>query len=158
MRDREGDIPLLAGFFLKRSCSELGLPEVAMTKDAMDLLREADLPGNVRQLQNLVRKAVLYARGFSVDAQVLGELLEGGDTGSVKVNEPISVGRFCEEFIKKAAASGSENAYHEILGEIEPLIFSEAMEQCDGNLSRGAALLGISRLTLREKLKNYGLR
>ncbi|MBP6785214.1 MAG: sigma-54-dependent Fis family transcriptional regulator, partial [Verrucomicrobiales bacterium] len=59
LRDRTGDIPLLVTFFLKRFSRELGLPLVTMSRGALACLESSRLPGNVRQLQNLVRKALL---------------------------------------------------------------------------------------------------
>src|SRR5690606_15832968 len=75
LRDRTGDIPVLVQFFLKRFSRELGLPPVVIDRRALSRRESARLPGNVRQLQNLVRKALLRSRGFSIDREIVEELL-----------------------------------------------------------------------------------
>ncbi len=159
LRDREGDIPLLSGFFLKRSCEELGLPQVAMTRSALELLSQSGLPGNVRQLQNLMRKAVLNARGFTIDKHLIEDLLSGnGGPELSEESDKLNLHTLCAKLLHEAAGDEKGNAHQQMLETIEPVLFQEAMKQCDGNLSHAATLLGLSRLTLREKLKAYGFR
>jgi len=158
LREREGDMPLLVGHFVRRSAEEFLLPPVAVTPDALALLEKAPLPGNVRELQNIVRKAVLAARGFRIDAAIIREIL--GSENRTGSPPPVSNGwdALCREIVDQHLDDPGEGAHPAFLETTEPILFSAAMEACEGNLSRAATVLGISRITLREKLKRYDLR
>src|SRR5690606_33037374 len=95
LRDRTGDIPLLVKFFLKRFSRELGLPTVVTSRGALSCLESARLPGNVRQLQHLVRKALLRSRGFSIDRDIVEELLFETEPGETPHTELESLRLWC---------------------------------------------------------------
>lgn len=154
LREREGDIPVLIDFFLRRSAEEFGLPPVAITAGAIELLDRAPLPGNVRQLQNLIRKATLNARGFSIDEALMRQTLESESSPQRVGGDSAALIDLC-----RAELEGSKGTAHEqVIQQVERILFREAMERSDGNLTRAASALGLSRLTLREKLKSYGMR
>ena len=150
LRERAEDIPLLARFFLERFCHESDLPQIGFTLEALERLSTGYWPGNVRQLQNVVRKAALNARGYSIDEPNIGLLMEEqGRTVSSSVDDAI------KEIIEKSEPG---EAHQRFLERFESKLLAEAMKQHEGNLSKASEALGISRFTLREKLKSYGLR
>jgi two-component system nitrogen regulation response regulator GlnG len=75
LRARREDIPELARYFLQRYGAELGSSNPVMTTDAIDVLEQQPWPGNVRQLRNVVRKALLLARGYAIGPEVIREAL-----------------------------------------------------------------------------------
>ena len=149
LREREGDIPLLARYFLKSFCRESGLPEAGMTLAAEERLKTGYWPGNVRQLQNVIRKAALNARGYSID--------EGNVTALMKDQISLSAARteILDE-MREILSESEGDAHRAFLESFEARFLSEAMNSTGGNLSKAAQMLGISRYTLREKLKKYG--
>lgn len=159
LRDRTGDVPLLVHFFLKRFARELGLPSVTMARSALACLESARLPGNVRQLQNLVRKALLRSRGYPIDRPLVEELLhetDGGASAEASAADPLR--GWCAELVAEAAAKGGKGeAYRTALEQLETSLIGEALRRGDGNITRAADWLGLSRLTVREKIRKYGL-
>ncbi len=158
LRDRTGDIPLLAHFFLRRLARELGLPPVAMERGAIACLESARLPGNVRQLQNLVRKALLRSRGYPIDRTLVEELLretDGGEAEAGAGRDPLR--EWCARLIDEAAAPGGTTAHRRAVEALEEALVGEALRKSGGNISRAADWLGLSRLTVREKIKKHGL-
>lgn len=157
LRDRTGDVPLLVGFFLKRFSRELGLPPVTMSRSALSRLESARFPGNVRQLQNLVRKALLKCRGFSIERALVEELLEETEVSEGKGSDETSLRGWCHDLISAAAQGGEGEAHRKAIETVESLLLEEALRQSEGNITRAAEWLGLSRLTLREKVKKLGI-
>jgi len=155
LRDRTGDIPLLVKFFLKRFSRELGLPTVAISRGALSRLESARLPGNVRQLQNLVRKALLRSRGFSIDREIVEELLVETEPGDAPQSELEALRLWCRKLVHEAAGGSVGEAHRLAIETIESLLVEEALQKSEGNVTRAAEWLGLSRLTVREKVKKY---
>ena len=157
LRDRTGDISLLVTFFLKRFSRELGLPLVTMSRGALACLESSRLPGNVRQLQNLVRKALLMSRGYAIDRPVVEELLAETEPGESAKSELTSLREWCCKLIATAAESTDGEAHRLAIEAVETLLLEEALRKSAGNVTRAAEWLGLSRLTVREKAKKYGM-
>lgn len=151
LRDRKGDIAILSQYFLERFCAESDLAFSGISVAALDRLERGLWPGNVRQLQNVIRKAALNARGYPIDEANVRSLMEeqnsvGKESGNSK------------DIIAELISENKGSAHKAFLEKFEAILFSETLKQTDGNLSKAAENLGISRFTLREKLKQYGLR
>ncbi len=156
LRDRLGDIPLLVHFFLRRLARELDLPPANMARGALSCLESARLPGNVRQLQNLVRKALLRSRGYPIDRPLVEELLRETDGSATGGEDPLR-GWHAELLAKTAAGDGKGDAYRIALERFESSLIGEALRLGEGNITRAAEWLGLSRPTVREKIRKYGL-
>ncbi len=157
LRDRTGDIPLLVGFFLKRFSREMGLPRVTISRSALSCLESARLPGNVRHLQNLVRKALLRSRGFAIEKPLVMELLEETESADAAADALGILRLWCRDLIVAAAEGGNGNAHATAVENVEAILLDEALRRSDGNITHAAEWLGLSRLTLREKAKKYGI-
>lgn len=157
LRDRTGDIPLLVHFFLRRFSRELGLAPVTMSRSALSCLESARLPGNVRQLQNLVRKALLRSRGYPIDRPLVEELLVETEGGEITPGGADSLDSWCVDLVRQAEEDGGGEAHRIAVETVERKLLAEAMKRSGGNVSRIAEWLGLSRLTVREKMKRHGL-
>ena len=133
LRDRRGDIDLLADRLLAQLCAEYGLPLKALGEDARNALRTYRWPGNVRELGNVIERAVLMSDATTITARVLG--LPGGTSGHPADDSRAPV----------TADSDRERLL-------------EALERTGGNVTRTAALLDLSRNTVRARMRRYGLR
>ena len=135
LRDRREDIPLLVDAFLKRFTAESVSRATGVSREAMDLLLKHPYPGNVRELENLVHRAVVLARGPLITTADLPLHLQ-----EMKSEEP-SAGSFVER-----------------VAEFERALIVEALDQADGVQTRAAKALGMSERHLRYKLQKYGIK
>jgi two-component system response regulator HupR/HoxA len=127
LRERREDIPLLVDYFLEKQCKKLKKPVMGLSQEAMQRLCDYDFPGNVRELQNLIERAVLLSSGSRLD---LDEWLP----------------RPCDP----SQAAGSPT-----LTQVEKDHILEQLHSRKGNLALVAKDLGISRTTLWRRMKAY---
>ncbi len=130
LRERRDDIPLLADHFLRRLVARYGSDLEGFTEGAMDALLRHTWPGNVRELEHAVERAVLMARGERIRVEDLG--LRPRPDGSVRMEEMT-------------------------LDEAERMLIRKALERHEGNVSRAADSLGLSRSALYRRLERHDL-
>jgi len=157
LRDRAGDIAVLAGHFLKRLSSELGVPPVRISRGATQRLESSQLPGNVRQLQNIIRRALLRSRGYEIDRKLIESLLHETDNGGLGSESEATLEGWCRALVDSAQRDGERGIHGEAMETLERALFDETLRRCGGNISHASQWLGISRITLREKSKRYGI-
>jgi two-component system NtrC family response regulator len=135
LRERREDIPGLVDRFLRRFGAEAGSTVEGVSREAMDRLVKHDYPGNVRELENLIHRAVVLARGPQITTTDLPLHLTGLPP-EVEVDQGSLV---------------------EHLAAIERGLILQALEDADGVQTRAARALGISERHLRYRLRKYGL-
>jgi two-component system NtrC family response regulator len=133
LRDRRTDVPLLARAFLLRFAEEQRKPLIGFTAEAIAALTAHNWPGNVRELENRIKRAVVMAEGKYVTPSNLELQFTGVTEGEA------------------STLRGSRESREKDLVRL-------AMERSNGNVSRAAAELGVSRPTLYQLLARYGLR
>jgi len=151
LRERSTDIPQLAEHFVARACAEAGRPPMSITTEAMRLLLSYHWPGNVRQLDTVLQRAVLLSHGRAIDYTDL----------------PIEV-RFSSLPSRETvvAGPGVPDAKHCFalppqginLEEIEKEFILQAMEMSGGVIAKAAKLLGLSYRTLQYRLEKFQIR
>ena len=137
LRERAGDVLLLAERFLARACADYGLPSKTLSPDAKARLLEHSWPGNVRELGNMAERVALLAEGSVVSADILDL------PPPAAVAPPPAPAEVASQGSLQDAMRGHLLA---------------ALTQTGWNISHTAALLGISRNTLRARIEKYGLR
>jgi len=138
LRERREDIPPLIDHFLKKYAEENGREIEGLTSEAQDVLLKYDYPGNVRELENIIERAVVIAREDVISMEDLPFSESMGET---------TERRKAEEGLLRGS-----------IEELEQKLIVEAMEKAGDHQSRAADLLGISERMLRYKLKKYGLK
>ena len=138
LRERKEDITILIDHFLKRYAEENGKEIAGLSSEAQDVLLKYDYPGNVRELENIIERAVVIAREAVISVE---------DLPFRESMEEIAAGRKAEEGLLRGS-----------IEELEKRLIVEAMEKAGDHQSRAAELLGISERMLRYKLKKYGLK
>jgi two-component system response regulator HydG len=135
LRQRVGDIPLLTDFFIRR-CSRRNRRTVhGITPKCMDALNRYPWPGNVRELENAIERSVILTRGEYLDVDGL----------------PLAIQRWLDiDSQDQAVQPGS-------LQEAERQVIIKTLEETGGNKSRAAERLQITRKTLLNKIKKYGI-
>jgi len=149
--ERTEDIPLLAGHILERLRTRLRKPSAQLDPEALKALMGYGFPGNIRELENILERALITAEGdvilttdLNLERSGSHELSRISDTDV----EP------CEETSKRSAAAP---ASVRSITDLERVAISDALDKWDGNRTRAAEDLGISRRTILNKIKRYGL-
>jgi two-component system NtrC family response regulator len=132
LRARQGDATLLAHAFVRRFAAEQRRGGVTLLPDAMDAIESHAWPGNVRELENVIKRAVIMADGPTISAVDIG--LAAADADVAVLN------------LRQVREHAEKNAVVRVLGRV------------NGNLSKAAELLGVSRPTLYDLMHRFGLR
>jgi len=140
LRERTEDIPYLAEKFLGEAAEDLNKHSTSISDEAMDILKEYEWPGNIRELKNLIRRAALVSDGKSIKAEDLkflsiNSILPNEVGASVSFKEPSSLS----------------------LTEVEKAAIKRALQLTNGNKSQAAQILEIDYTTLLRKIKKYGI-
>jgi two-component system, NtrC family, response regulator AtoC len=145
LRERKEDIALLAQHFVVRFCGEIGRAPARIHPDALRAMNAYPWPGNVRELKNVVERVLLLEAEDEIRAEHLPAELTGlATSGGARV----------------ALAAGSSPFPPGVvrpLVEVEQMAIAHALEVCSNNKTRAANMLGISRQTLRTKLKELSM-
>jgi two-component system response regulator PilR (NtrC family) len=148
LRERREDIPLLAEHFLSKYAGQMEKPVNAISRPALDLLQKHEWPGNIRELENVIERAVALEATPSVQPESLPPAVRGGSAraGSATVN----VGR------EVLPAEGLDLEAR--VQEIERGYIAQALERANGVQVKAAELLGMSFRSFRYYVKKYNLR
>ncbi len=172
LRERGDDVLELASFFVSHYIKEYQLPETAFSEEALDWLKNYDFPGNVRELQNLMERAVLLAAGRNINSAhfLLDDdnwpLFEEPEV-EISNDKPIPTEELKIEGIDNAEEPNLQNDLEQKnssddfssalmpLHEVERLMIKKGLAATQGNRTQAAEILGISVRTLRNKLNEY---
>jgi DNA-binding NtrC family response regulator len=151
---RAEDIPRLTKYFIQRYAKELGLEEPAIQPEALNLLQGQPWPGNVRELENVVRQALLLAKPFAISLEHVRQV-------TTKPAQPPATqeahSAYIAELLGRAQRGEIQDAYARMIADLEPELFSQAIQLAQGNQAKAARWLGITRLKMRETLARLGL-
>jgi DNA-binding NtrC family response regulator len=128
LRDRTDDIPLLVDYFIRKYCTSMNRPPVTIDPAARKKLEEFSFPGNVRELENMIERAIVIGNGKKITLRDLP--------------------------IEKAVVTNSV----ESLDELERIHIQHILDKYDWNISRSAKALKVDRVTLYNKIAKYGLK
>ena len=145
LRERAGDIPLLARYFVERFCRDLKKKPLVLSPEAVDHLQSYRWPGNVRELQNCIERAVILAEGDGILPRHLNlSFLEpAGPEPPPGPWDQIDLSGTLNEATRRVVAEAEKKKIEMVLAE------------ADGNKGRAAELLGVSYKNLMAKLKEY---
>jgi two-component system nitrogen regulation response regulator GlnG len=139
-----------------RFSGELKKPVTGVAPEAMEILSRYSWPGNVRELENVVKQAVLQATGPVIAPEFL-PVLDSRPTSPISASASEGSGDDLEAFVDRRIKEGSVNLYNETLEVMERILLSRVLNQTQGNQSQAARLLGISRSSLRNKLRSLDI-
>jgi len=140
LRERKEDIPRLVEYFVQRFCLELNRPAISVSEETMAILKSYHWPGNIRELENTIERAVILSTGKKITPQVLPQNIYKYKPGPPEV-----------------LPSPGERSLKDVMADIEKQIIKKVLDETGGNRSRAAERLGISRRALYYKLVEYGL-
>ncbi len=130
LRERTSDVSQLAKYFLMRLSAKYGKPRLKLSESALEALKEYHWPGNIRELQHTIERAIIMAGDSLIEA---------------------------EDLLLKPRKNAQFDADTTNLEELEKRTIEEVIRRFDGNMSKVAKELGIGRTTLYRKMEKYGL-
>ena len=142
LRERGDDVLLLADHFVRQLGGNMGKPEPGLSREARDLLVAHSWPGNIRELQNAIERALILAQG---------ELISAGQLG---IAPRLSRGAAPPT---TTSPEGERRTAAPALADMEKQMIVEALRRANGNKSRAAAALGLSRTQLLRRVRRFGL-
>lgn len=155
LSQRREDIPDLVNYFLTRYSAEFNLERPSIVPEAIDFLQQQSWPGNVRELENVVRKALISSRGYPVTLEHLRAALTKPTpprpAGDYKLADYIA------ELLTHAQLGENGNASEILTEAMERELYGQAIRLANGDQTKAARWLGVSRPTMRDKLTRYGL-
>ena len=154
LRERREDIPLLAKYFLQKSASELGVEQKTLSEASIQYLLAQDIPGNVRQLENLCHWLTVMTPSQQIEiADLPPEWREAPAVG-------IAQGDWRNALAQQAAISlqrGDQNILENLSRQFESTLIAQALQHTGGRRIEAATLLGMGRNTLTRKIQELGL-
>jgi len=160
LRERRGDIAMLARHFLERA-AESGLPRKMLDEDAVSALEQHDWPGNVRQLENLMRRLAALSRDDRISADEIAAMLDFGQAGmgpALDVGLDAAVRQFLDRLARsEPAVLDNGTLYDRLLAEVERPLIEAMLARHGGNQLRAARAIGLNRNTLRKRLDMLGI-
>jgi len=172
LRERVDDLPLLVDHFLRRFSPELGKDVQSASPETLEIMRRYPWPGNIRELQSVIKWALLQAQGPVLLPGFLPESIRSPESADGAPREtpappeppspavPPTTEPFVDwnGFVEERIGAGSQNLYAESLALMERALLTRVLRHTDGNQARAARILGITRGSLRAKIRALGLR
>lgn len=154
LRERGDDILMLLEHFVARFSQTLNKDVEGIAPDALELLLKYPWPGNVRELQSVVKQALLHATGEVLVADNLPDEVRHLRKPMVPGGGPHPGGlKQLEHFINESLEGGAEDLYATSLAQLEKYLFTRVLNHTGGNQSQAAKMLGITRGSLRNKIR-----
>jgi transcriptional regulator with GAF, ATPase, and Fis domain len=144
LRERDGDVELLAQHFLSRHSDELNRPGIAFSEEALQYLSTYSWPGNIRELENLVERIAILSDGEIIGVDQIPDF--------VRSTQPTRIATL-EDFVLPSLGVD----FNALVDSYENKLIATALSQTGGNKKAAAKLLGLNRTTLVEKIKKKGL-
>jgi two-component system nitrogen regulation response regulator GlnG len=166
LRDRGEDLNLLVQHYLRRFNRELGKDVQSVAPEAFEVLRHYGWPGNIRELQSVLKQALLVASGPILQPDFLPASLRKGELDGQAPRAPAALSSSTEAtdgfaglgtLVEERLRQGSENLYDETLRRMERALLTRVLQQTGGNQLQAAKILGITRGSLRTKIRDLGI-
>jgi len=155
LRERVEDISLLAEYFLSRFSREMDMANPGITEEAKETLTGDAWPGNVRELANTIQKALIFSRGVPIGpddvSRAIRERNEVASADTPTIEEKIR--NWVNKILLSAPPEG--HLFDNLMDRFARILITEALNVTEGNRSRAAKLIGLSRPTLLSKIDKY---
>jgi DNA-binding NtrC family response regulator len=180
LRERREDIALLVDYYLRRFNPEVGKSIIGVAPETMERLKHYSWPGNIRELQTVIKHAMLHAIGPILVPEFLPPELNDKDLsapecdhGPAPLAAPAGGTRLAtqtasdprpgygdaafQEFFENQIRNGTDSLYANSVKRMETILLTHVLRHTNGNQSQAALLLGITRGSLRNKLRQLGI-
>lgn len=156
LRDRPEDIHSLVSYYMVKFSNELKIDNPGFQKEALSLLNSYDWPGNIRELLNLIQKVLIFNRGAPISTADLEEVINKKEKD--KSFEKIQLNDI-RHWVRQLLSQPSENhRFDDFIDIVASIVVAEALKITNGNRSKAAKLLSVSRPTLHAKIDKYNIK
>jgi DNA-binding NtrC family response regulator len=155
LRQRREDIAGLARYFIHKHGPALGNAQPSIQPEAVEFLQSQPWPGNVRQLENVVRKALLLAQNYTVSVEHVRASLDRGAAPDFSPER--AFGGYVDGLLAAARRGELADAHARVIEAAERELFARAIAEAGGNQAKAARWLGVTRVTMKSKLVQFGL-
>ena len=158
LRERAGDLELLAKYFMSIHARALGIPNPGFTKPASKVLESHSWPGNVRELSNALQKALIFSKGYPLEPQ---EIIRAASIKESETDSDLDVDQMdatLRQWIRDQINNDAEGrVFEHIMDHMGSLVIAEVLRTTGGNRTQAAKILGMSRPTLLSRIEKYDL-
>lgn len=152
LRERRDDIPLLVDFFIKRYNEQYSKSVAGILKDVENLFMEYEWPGNIRELENVMERAVIMSQSNMVDMSLVPDSIR-------KIKASKQAGFDIKSYLIDEISSKKETDLSaSVIGHIEKILLEEVLIRANNNKSKAAKMMGINRNTLKAKMRAFNTR
>lgn len=152
LRERKEDILNLAEYFLAENIKKFEIEPKEFSKDAINFLQKHEWPGNIRELENTIKKVAILSHG----AVITKKDLIADDIGLYSLEEFLEVK--LKRYLKEMTKLENCNLYDSVLSEVEKSLINIVLKETGFNQLKASKTLGINRNTLRTKIKEYKIK
>ena len=142
LRNRKSDVPLLCDYFMESQCKKMGKTQLTLTTHALDALMNYEFPGNVRELENILKRAIVYCDEESIKLEHL--------SFDIQENVRLIDGQ-------KIYNDVFADAKRKIVEDFEKKYLAKKLEECNGVILKAAKRAGMYESNFREKMKKYSI-
>ncbi len=162
LRERRGDIQLLAEHFCDKFSKTLSISPKSISKKAMQLLTKYQWPGNVRELENNIHTAMVMSKNEALQAEDFPSLAEENpklelDLATLQDDYTDTFKKIIDPIMPKLITNSPGQIYHFLESALEKAVLSACLKHFEGNQVKTSETLGISRNTLRDRIAKFGL-
>jgi len=164
LRERNDDIPLLAEYFLSVYSQEMNIENPGIKPSAVEKLTEYKWPGNIRELSNAIQKVLIFNQGMPIDKNDIIQVIEA-DTEFQVDNQEMddnTINKMLQQWIQQQLNQNQDtlaqnNLFDTLIDHFASVLIKETLNYTQGNRTKAAKILGISRPTLLSKIEKYKL-
>jgi nitrogen regulation protein NR(I) len=157
LRNRKDDLPLLVAHFLKILNRDLRKRVTSIAPEALRVLEAYPWPGNVRELQSAIKHAYVQSSGEVITIECLPAHLRGDLPSPPRPAEPDSDNLRVVEMVNGLIRGGESGIYEKVTTAVDRTVLETVLKHAKGNQMQASEILGISRTTLRAKMRSLGL-
>ncbi len=154
LRERREDIPELIDYYMARIARDLHIEEPPMAAEARRILCDHPWPGNVRELEHCLHRLCIFTRGYSVQIDDVQRALETPSDTAASGELGDELRSIAQRYLQHRAGP---NVHEQFMSSADRLLVTEALRLSEGNQTRAARLLGLTRPTLQAKMQKYGI-
>ncbi|MGD9898518.1 MAG: sigma-54-dependent transcriptional regulator [Calditrichaceae bacterium] len=152
LRLRKNDIPALAEYFLEKHCKAEQKDGIKFSNNSMETLQQYHWPGNIREMENVIRRAIVLSKGSVIPDELITEEFKQASRTETK-NDHIP-----QNVSKEQIEQFSGSLYEQIMSEAEKRLILQVLRETSGNQVRASKILGISRVMLHQRIEKYGIK